>query len=190
MNDAVRQGDFERVKALHAQKCPWNTLTTCAAADGGHLEILQWLHANGCPWNECTPQEAARSGHRGMLEFIFSAIDSKEKQDWDWPEVMEGAAYGNHFEILKWIYDRVDVLFGGDSYEFAAGHGNLEMLQWLQGEGGDWDSDTCTAAACNGHLEVLKWAHENGCPWDAETYAAAKNHPEVLEYLRTNNCPQ
>ena len=50
----------------------------------------------------------------------------------------------------------------------AACSGNLELVQWLRGEGCPWDHWTCSLAVENGHVELLRWARENGCPWDAE----------------------
>ena len=51
--------------------------------------------------------------------------------------------------------------------EYAARSGNLELVQWLRGEGCPWDWKTCWYAIDKGHVEVLRWARENGCPWDA-----------------------
>ena len=51
----------------------------------------------------------------------------------------------------------------------AACSGNLELVQWLRGEGCPWDWRTCHCAVKYGHVEVLRWARENGCSWDAET---------------------
>ena len=51
----------------------------------------------------------------------------------------------------------------------AARSGNLELVQWLRGEGCPWDYWTCYWAVKKGHVEVLRWARENGCEWDAET---------------------
>ena len=39
---------------------------------------------------------------------------------------------------------------------------NVELLEFLRGEGCPWDKKTCSLAAENGHLECLKYAHENG----------------------------
>ena len=52
---------------------------------------------------------------------------------------------------------------------WAAGSGNLELIQWLRGEGCPWDWITCYNAVALGHVEVLRWARENGCPWIAHT---------------------
>ena len=47
--------------------------------------------------------------------------------------------------------------------------GNLQLAQWLRGEGCPWDSYTCYRAVRSGHLELLLWVRKNGCPWGAET---------------------
>ena len=51
----------------------------------------------------------------------------------------------------------------------AAESGNLQLVQWLRGEGCPWDSGTCYIAVKEGHVEVLRWAREKGCPWYAGT---------------------
>ena len=64
----------------------------------------------------------------------------------------------------------------GRVMEWAARSGNLELVQWLRGEGCPWDYGTCHNAVAYGHVEVLRWARKNGCPWTASTRdrAAAK----------------
>ena len=52
---------------------------------------------------------------------------------------------------------------------YAASGSNLELVQWLRGEGCPWDAETCFRAVDFGHVEVLRWARENGCPWTAVT---------------------
>ena len=51
----------------------------------------------------------------------------------------------------------------------AARSGNLDLVQWLRGEGCPWDWTTCHFAVRYGKVEVLRWVRENGCPWTAET---------------------
>ena len=42
----------------------------------------------------------------------------------------------------------------------------------------------------NGHLEVLQWARAHRCFWDEATRAgAALNYFKVLEWARTEGCP-
>ena len=53
--------------------------------------------------------------------------------------------------------------------EHAACGSNLELVQWLRGEGCPWNWRTCYRAVQQGHVEVLRWARENGCPWTART---------------------
>ena len=60
----------------------------------------------------------------------------------------------------------------------AAWGGNLELVQWMRGDGCPWDYGTCYNAVSGArarvrsgrkdHVEVLRWARENGCPWTAD----------------------
>ena len=75
----------------------------------------------------------------------------------------------------------------------AAFSGNLELVQWLRGEGCpcDWNAWTCDYAAAAGQLEVLQWLRAEGCPWGVGTcyIAVEKGHVEVLRWARENGCP-
>ena len=60
----------------------------------------------------------------------------------------------------------------------AALGGNLELVQWLRGEGCPWDTFACAHASWRSqvapgghrsHLEILRWLRANGCPWNAGT---------------------
>ena len=64
----------------------------------------------------------------------------------------------------------------------AAFSGNIELVQWLRGEGCPWDRDTCFTAVNNGRVEVLRWLRENGCPW-----TAAIRHRAAWELGYTDN---
>ena len=46
---AARNGDLKELKALRADKWPWNEGTCANAAYGGHLEVLKWARENGAP---------------------------------------------------------------------------------------------------------------------------------------------
>jgi len=76
------------------------------------------------------------------------------------------------------------------SCKVAAGNGWLSVLEWTRKHGYPWDARTCMKAARGGHLEVLKWAREHGCPWNEFTcYKAAQGgHMEVLQWAIENGC--
>ena len=76
----------------------------------------------------------------------------------------------------------------------AAGSGNMELVQWLRGEGCPWDKWTCAVAVGqgigqpdpHGHVEMLRWARENGCPWrptDRDRAAAELGYTDDLGNL-------
>ena len=66
---AARKGDLEELKALRADKWPWDSWTCAYAAKGGHLEVLKWARENDCPWDEATCAWAAEYGHIDILKW-------------------------------------------------------------------------------------------------------------------------
>ncbi|KAL6079603.1 Ankyrin repeat-containing domain [Balamuthia mandrillaris] len=92
--------------------------------------------------------------------------------------------------LLRWAMESQGYVLDERACAFAAGEGQMAVLQWARAQGCPWDHNTCNQAAANGRLEVLKWARENGCPWDLYTcvYAAYGGHVEVLQWARENGC--
>tara|TARA_B110000503_G_scaffold138068_2_gene223495 strand:+ start:1832 stop:2173 length:342 start_codon:yes stop_codon:yes gene_type:complete len=65
---AARSGQFEELKLLRADGCPWDEGTCKGAAANGSLEMLKWVRAKGCPWDEWTCAMAAQGGHFEVLK--------------------------------------------------------------------------------------------------------------------------
>ena len=83
--------------------------------------------------------------------------------------VMLHAALSGNLELVQWLCGEGGFAMNGWVMRDAARSGNLEMIQWLRGEGCPWNWRTCKWAVIKGHEEVLRWARENGCPWRAPT---------------------
>ena len=66
---AARNGDLEELKALRAEKFPWDWETCALAAQYGHLDVLKWARENDCPWDEATCAFAAQNGHLETLKW-------------------------------------------------------------------------------------------------------------------------
>ena len=98
--------------------------------------------------------------------------------------------------LAKWALaegcPRVEPRYGGTMAAEAAGHGHLELVQWLCGEGGfAMGSIVMWRAAYGGNLELVQWLRSEGCPWDWRTcnWAVIKGNEEVLRWVRENGCP-
>ena len=74
------------------------------------------------------------------------------------------AQYG-HTELAKWLCGEGGFAMDEGVMWWAAGSGNLKLMQWLRGEGCPWDHWMCDRAREFGDVEVLRWARANGCPW-------------------------
>ena len=93
---AARNGDLEMLKALRADKWPWNEGTCANAAYGGHLEVLKWARANDCLWDWETCANAGSGGHLETLKWA-----RENGCPWD-ERTCRFAAWHGHFEVMKW----------------------------------------------------------------------------------------
>ena len=100
------------------------------------------------------------------------------------------AGYGQ-VELVEWLCGEGGFAMDVWVMNSAARGGNLELVRWLRGEGCDWSDETCQYAAEAGRLGILEWLRANGCPWDATTchFAVDCGHVEVLRWARENGCP-
>ena len=107
----------------------------------GRVALVKWALAEGCP------------REKGGFTMASAA-----------------AQYG-HMVLAQWLIQEQGFAMDEHVLGMAARGGNLELVQWLRGEGCPWDHGTCWWAVAydQGHVEVLRWARENGCPWIAAT---------------------
>ena len=151
---AARNGDLEELKALRADKWPWDTRTCLFAARGGQLETLKWARANGCPWGVGTCECAAQGGHLEVLKWA-----RENGCPWDAEETCALAVQGGHLEVLKWARAN-GCPWSELTCTNAAKHGHLETLKWARANGCPWDESTCRLAAEGGHRGAEVGARE------------------------------
>ena len=113
----------------------------------GSVALVKWALAEGCPRDD-------------GYGFAMAKVAARYEQA----------------ELVKWLCREGGFKMDERVMWWAAGSGNLELVQWIRGEGYPWDKWTCHWAVRRGHEEVLRWARANGCPWTADTrdLAAAK----------------
>ena len=77
---AAQNRNWDVVKWLHNQGCPWYERALCdAAAQHDNMEILQWLHSQGCVLGADICFWVARSGNWDMVKWLHD-------QDCPWNE--------------------------------------------------------------------------------------------------------
>ena len=66
-------------------------------------------------------------------------------------------------DATAWFYDYSQEVFDPEAVmDTVAGNGNLEILQWLQGNRiGGCTRAAMDIAATSGHLSIVKWLHDN-----------------------------
>ena len=121
----------------------------------GRVELLKWALAEGCP----------REGPDGT----FDGIDVHAMGVDGGTTMAHQAANAGKVAILQYLVEEENFPMDLVMIRKAAHYGHLEVVQWLRGNGCEWDSWVCHQATEFGHPEVLRWARENGCPWDPRT---------------------
>ena len=113
------------------------------------MALAKWALAEGCP--------------REKVVGVFNTFTM----------AAYAAGYG-HLELVLMLIKEQGFAMDTMVMDYAAGSGNLELVQGLRGEGCHWDYMTCKNAIQGGHVEVLRWARENGCPWVIGTKSQAR----------------
>ncbi|POM67167.1 Hypothetical protein PHPALM_16872 [Phytophthora palmivora] len=225
MHQAAIRGYLDVAKYLHEQGFHGLASVSCGtmlrAAGRGFLDVVKWLNDEFA----CEPQThlyrdlrpysltlladepstaldaAAKNGHLNVLNYL-QEVDERMVTDGftrnrptDTHDAMDGAAAGNHLEIVEWLSAHRSGGCTTAAMDGAATNGHLKMVQWLH----DHRPEGCTTAAMdgaarNGHLDVVKWLHNHrseGCTTAAMDGAAGSGAFDVLQWLhynRTEGC--
>lgn len=164
---AAKHGHLNCLKFLHKFGCPWNQYCSSSAAENGHLECLQYAVANNCPVNSYICLLSAKNGHIECFDFSLK-VDYKFLIK----KVYFLAIKYGQLEIIKYIFNsryknRVFNVAELAPTNFAAGNGQLEMLQFLHENGCAWNETLYIIAIESinvDNLKCLKYAYEKGCP--------------------------
>ena len=75
-------------------------------------------------------------------------------------------------QLLIWVCQQGHSV-NEKTFEGAARHGDILVMQWLKEKGCPWNLCTFTWAAERGNLENMKWLRENGCARNYHTFRTA-----------------
>ena len=97
----------------------------------------------------------------------WALVEGCPRERGDGITMAAAAAQFGHMELVLWLIQELGFAMDRNVMGYAAGSGNLELVQWLRDEGCPWDCWTCYYAVDYGRVEVLRWLRENRCPWTA-----------------------
>ena len=150
-------------------------------AKNGNLDMLKLMLQIRNPPNlkdniDWTVRGAARGGHKNILEWVMQKYKINYR-------ATEYAAKGNHFELLKWLYDKgIKLTDTGNAYSVKTG--NMEMIKWFF-ERNDYVDDGCLHYAVkNNNMDLVKWLYEkdNESLWALCDHAIAEGKLEILKW--------
>ena len=108
-------------------------------------------------------------------------------------DLVNYAVFQGSVKILRWLMEEKGWEPNEETGFFWGGGGSVEVLEYLEGSGYEFDERACHGAAQQGHLEALKWLRDQDppCPWDEWTFifAAELGHLDILKWARSQDPP-
>ena len=193
---AIQSGQLDVLKWLRAKGWTLFGYETKEAADSGRIDVMQWVLENGGKLEEQTMTIAALKGHFGLVQWLRA-----NGCPWDETTTTETAYHGK-FEMFKWLFENsCPVLIQRSAkptrrkFITAGGlllNSQLEVLKFLSNHGILLEESCYNLAITqNLKIEAFDLLYELGCPWSAALWklALGKNALNILEWLKTKNCP-
>ena len=125
--------------------------------------------------------EVARTGNFDFVKYFWKVKKCRKSY-----RVAEGAAYGGHLELLKYLHEKKWKV-GNDAVFAAARNGHLECFKYLIEEVNLGHRGCDTTAAANGHLNILQYFVDRDFVKDNDPceFAACYGQLETLKFLRS-----
>lgn len=125
-------------------------------------------------------------------EEILKRYPSTERDIWKPdPNSCEPVIMANQFDLVKTCHAE-GIPLGFYACPMAARQGNIEMLQWLVDNGGNFPLRMCmNAAARGGHIMTIQWLMEHDGQLNRDMIRAAIHRQDLtlLEHLVAIGCP-
>lgn len=206
--DAAREGNLELLKWAKTNNAKWQVIEIAkAAVQGGHTKILDWiLHddKNRILFTKTAVYDLAdlaaqhnRVDILNWLENNFSIIPISEEDILDFVHIAMPAFEMNHLDVIKFLIKKCPDSFLKMGtlrtlYEFAAGFGRVEFLEYFRAIRLPEPSNYLAEAAYKGKVEVLNWAYERNPESIKSLFlrvASGNGHLNVLEWALNKNIP-
>lgn len=159
--ELLKSGAFNDVKGLAE-----------GAAYIGDLELLEKQIAKGYKDYDVIGYYAAMGGNENIIKISLEKGAYIE-------QIAKGAAYGNHLDIVKWLYNKYKNKLNVQKIaDYGARGGNLDIILWARSiPDSDIDVDSIAFnAAIKDRENIIDWAIKNGLrDYAYIAYGAAKD---------------
>lgn len=202
---AINNGRLDQIIVLIQKDAVVTPNNLSVAAEHGHIHILDYFAQLGILPDERAYHWAARSGRINVLDWLWNHGlvpdgDTASESNANFVEVLvwlenHGVVLNewtpnyvtNSIEVLEWLEKEKGWLPTFEAADFAAGRGNMEMLEWMVEREIYPTEEGMINAAVDRHLETIKWmvSRLGMKPTSAVARAAAYygHSIEILDYL-------
>lgn len=180
---AAEKENLKTLKWLRSRDVQWSW-AYASAAEGGSLEMLRWLNAEDL---SVSSTELSLAAERGDMEIMQYLLPENWFQCTDYDSsawVCAGAACGGNLQMAQWLQEQ------GAEYESdyissaAASKGDIAMLKWLETQDWFFTQETFEAAASSGSVETLEWLKKKGCLWNEDIMCETAAQEGHLDALK------
>ena len=126
------------------------------------MAVLEYMHSLSRPLNASSYFIAAMEGHVPVLQWLLDTIGRGAQGVHFNSNIPTLAATHGKLGVLKWTRE-VDCPWNEEEIVWtAAGHGHVQILEYLHDECEVWDDNAFAVAAMHGQLSVLQFIHGRG----------------------------
>lgn len=160
---AASKGDIKGLEWCKENVLEFNSSACMSAAYFGKFDTLKWLRENQCPWDYRTPMHVITSPFLSTIKKLEMLKWCKEN-NCDFGLGVSSSAAGEDLEIFQWLIQNECPM---DEYTTsnAVQENNLEMLKIAIAKGCKPRNDLCDIAVMNDNMEMLQWIIGNGLGW-------------------------
>ena len=167
---ALDVGQLEMLKWILGNGLSWENTSITTAAGQGYLKTVKWALENGCKYDSKASLKAVENGHLRVLEYFLAKGYELHKN------CFEEALEKGHLNIIQCLSKIMK--FPDKAFDCAVKSGDLDVLNWLLGNGYKPSNDAPTIAATNSFLYVLEWLVEKGFEIDESLIEAVSKQME------------
>lgn len=124
----------------------------------------------------------AKRGNLSMLKRILACVKNKSTIKLNTSKMSMGAAYGGHKFIIEWLLKKK--LFNINAVPYIAKGNHFDLLKWIYENGIPIYGATNTCAMETDNVEMIKWTYGiNTTRGSPMTYIAKTDAMELLEWF-------
>ena len=164
------------------------------------FEMMAWARTNLCPWDHKLADWVIKHETLEVVKWTSKlssfppefaeqpSDDDAEKKFWEENDAVIIACMAGKLDVVRWLVQHGLAWWGFEASRWAAGGGNVALLDWLRDGGCPFNADAWLFAASTGQVHSMRWLRDKGIRCDGKeasicATAAKFNQLSTLRWL-------